>query len=1064
MHVTPRSTGLRAFLVTLLLALFAMPAAAQTAGKIEGRVTDQATGQPLAGAQVVVVGTTLGNLTNQDGYYFINNVPAGLHDIQSQYIGYQSVTVQDQRILQGQTMTVNFQLPTQAVALEAITVRGESNVLVPRDKTVSKAIVTGDVVQQLPVTDIAEVVALQPGVIQYGGQFVIRGGRPGEASVYIDGVLVRKFNAGNQQGNFELGTNAVEEVNVLLGGFGAEYGSAQSGVVNYITRSGQQDFSGALSFSTDEILPNDVRWGNSRLEASLGGPLGLKNTSFHLALTAEGFEDRSPRFSDLQALGFRDQDIFFRPVGETPFLDDDGNAIVNEASGDTAKFMQFERIDGLGNRRPYNNADQYTFSGSVNFNPFQNTKISLGAVKGRTQGLNFSNYLQFRPKAISAGIATTDLYRLTLDQILLQSAERQAAVRINLAYTNDDSRSGQRADTTSLEPEGPDFLGFRFDNYELLFEDVYTFERFQTRLDSVLRREAALPLTPLETLSCPDGQGGVRACNNRQDIRLFEQREGSANPFGLLEFANRGLGGFGRSAEETWSLDVDLDFQANRVHRFGAGVELYKKEVTNLSSGVTSTFFQNVYRVEPTIGAFWIKDRMDIGELVLDVGVRYDYFDTDAKYPELPGVVFPFDPANENEEAFCGEQIDENFCAPRFLEQEAISTISPRLGVAFPISDATNFRLSYGHFFQIPDFSDLFSNLSTDVRASNTNSRFGRPIDAMKAVQFEIGLSHLFNPYTVLDLTAYNKDKLADATYRIGLVDFPSALGGPQDARQLTNLDFGNSKGFDVRLTRRYAEYFTAILGYSFLNTKTTGSDPASFILSFGRFTDPITGAPLSPAQALQPADFDQTHRFTIATTANFGNDAMEGSAFNPLLRNTNISATLTAGSGLPFTRSQTPGTRGRGATGARFDELLNSSRLPWTNVVDARLTRGFELGDTKLAAFVQADNLLNTRNQTNVFGLTGDPFDPGDVENRSLQGIASTDVVIAKQQAGSARFSFEQQQKILRDFGLADDDDAVLTVDEQKAVRGLQYVQELGLSGNFGTPRRVRLGVEWVF
>ena len=104
-------------IVRLLLALLGAPAmlAAQEVGKIQGRVTDSGSGQPIAGAQVVVVGTRLGNITNADGFYFINNVPAGVQDVQAQYIGYQTVTVRQQRILAGQTLTQNFQLAQSAV-------------------------------------------------------------------------------------------------------------------------------------------------------------------------------------------------------------------------------------------------------------------------------------------------------------------------------------------------------------------------------------------------------------------------------------------------------------------------------------------------------------------------------------------------------------------------------------------------------------------------------------------------------------------------------------------------------------------------------------------------------------------------------------------------------------------------------------------------------------------------------------------------------------------------------------------------------------------------------------
>ena len=74
--------------VVLVATLFATPLAAQqTTGKIEGTVTDQA-GVPLANAQVFVVGTSFGAVTNDKGYYFINNVPVGAYTVRAQFIGY----------------------------------------------------------------------------------------------------------------------------------------------------------------------------------------------------------------------------------------------------------------------------------------------------------------------------------------------------------------------------------------------------------------------------------------------------------------------------------------------------------------------------------------------------------------------------------------------------------------------------------------------------------------------------------------------------------------------------------------------------------------------------------------------------------------------------------------------------------------------------------------------------------------------------------------------------------------------------------------------------------------
>ena len=1030
----------------------ALPALAQTTGKIEGRVRDAQSGQPLAGAQVLVTGTTLGNITNEDGYYFINNVPAGLHDVRAQYIGYQTVTVSEQRVLSGQTMTVNFQMTPSAVELEPITVQGESNPLIPRDKTVSKAIVTGDVVEQLPVDDANSVIVLQQGVVDFstpGGMqdngVVIRGGRPGEASVYVDGVLVRNFNQGAQS-LLEVGTNAVEEINVLLGGFGAEYGSAQSGIINYVTKTGGTDYSGAFSFGTDEILPNDMRYGISRMEASFGGPI-TENSSFHLALTAQGAEDVAPSFMDDDIMGADSlpmQRTWFRPVAgadgrHQPILSPDGDTIGHA----------FEPMEDMGNRRPWANQDEYNASATLRFSPFENTKLNVGLVRYRNQGMLFNDDYQFRPKAMPAFRTTSNLYRIGVEQTLLQTAERQAVLKVSLAYGNDDSRLGQLADTTALEPGGPDMLGFRFDSYEFLFED-FTVDAYMARLDSVKAGLATDPLVP----------GEVLGWTSQEATQILDRSPSADNPYGSARYWGKGFyadGGYRFSLENTMSLDVDLDFQANLVHRFGAGLELYKKNVENISStgfGSISgydTYFQNVYETNPTIGALYVKDRMDIGEMVIDAGLRFDFFDSDAQYPVIPGLIYPY-------------QDGETVVTPEFTTQEMIWSVSPRLGVAFPISEVTNFRLSYGHFFQVPDFNDLFNAINTDISKTNTNTAFGRPIDPMKSIQFEAGLSHMFGSGTVLDLTAYNKDKLADVAYRIGLIEWPDARRGAQDGRILTGLDFGNVRGMDIRLTRRLGSYFTAIGGYSLLDARSTGSDPYSYINSFGRFADPVTGAPLSPAQALHSTDFDQTHKVNLAATANLPADFMDGSTWNSVLRNTDIALTVQSGSGFPFTRSSTPDALARGGgNSARYTELENASRMDWQLVAYAKVTRGFNVGGRELAAFVDVRNLLNTRNVMDVYSLTGSPTDMGDIESVA-GGIVTGDQAITATPQTADELKYARMQQLLDQYGLSDADPNTVTNAEQAAATGLAYVADRALYSNFGLPRRFRLGFEFIF
>jgi hypothetical protein len=175
-------------------------------------------------------------------------------------------------VLGDQTLTVNFGL-SGAVVLEAITITAAETPIVPRDQVTSKTTVTGQTIDQLPVDDPRQAINLQPGVVESGDALglSIRGGRPGEAVVYVDGVPVRRLRTGASQLN--VGTNATEEASVTTGALGAEFGDAQSGVISLITRSGGPRFQGNLVYETDEVFGNSISVGFNRFEGSLSGPI-----------------------------------------------------------------------------------------------------------------------------------------------------------------------------------------------------------------------------------------------------------------------------------------------------------------------------------------------------------------------------------------------------------------------------------------------------------------------------------------------------------------------------------------------------------------------------------------------------------------------------------------------------------------------------------------------------------------------------------------------------------------------------------------------------------------------
>ncbi|MDL1877663.1 TonB-dependent receptor, partial [Cytophagia bacterium CHB2] len=168
---------------------------AGTTGKITGRVVDKQTGEPLAGASVQIVGTTMGTAADVNGYYFILQVPPGTYSVKATVIGFEPVTVTNVKVAVDLTTKIDFSLkPTVLEITEGMTVVAERPII-EKDVTFSSYRVSSDRIANMPtVADVRDLVARQPGVVGEGLHINVRGGRTGEMLYVVDGVSSRNPN------------------------------------------------------------------------------------------------------------------------------------------------------------------------------------------------------------------------------------------------------------------------------------------------------------------------------------------------------------------------------------------------------------------------------------------------------------------------------------------------------------------------------------------------------------------------------------------------------------------------------------------------------------------------------------------------------------------------------------------------------------------------------------------------------------------------------------------------------------------------------------------------------
>jgi len=200
-----KSTALRTLGILLLL-VYALPLRAQIAGKLSGVVTDRATGDPLVGVNISVLGTKLGAMTDVEGTFVILNLPAGKYDVQASLVGYTRVVERGVIVNAGRTTALTFQLSAAAIEQEAIIVQAVRPD-VEREKTSTSMIIRSDEVSGIAgMRDVNDVIGLAADITD--GHF--RGGRANEEYYTLQGMGI--VNPLDATAAFRPILSAVEEV------------------------------------------------------------------------------------------------------------------------------------------------------------------------------------------------------------------------------------------------------------------------------------------------------------------------------------------------------------------------------------------------------------------------------------------------------------------------------------------------------------------------------------------------------------------------------------------------------------------------------------------------------------------------------------------------------------------------------------------------------------------------------------------------------------------------------------------------------------------------------------
>jgi len=879
-------------LLSILLLAASSNALAGNSGKIAGEVKDSQTGEAVVGASILIQGTSMGAATNIDGYYVILNVQPGTYTLTASGVGYNKKTVSNVQVSLDQTTTIDFKLASTVVDVGEEVVTVAERPLVQKDLTASTATVNGDQIAALPVTEVGQVLNLQAGVtVDAGGGLHLRGGRTGGVSYWIDGVPVT--DAFNSSQVVEVNKSIVEQVQLVSGAYNAEYGEAMDGIVNIATKEGNSKFSGSLSSYIGNYIPNNdgaskaLYTGLDRMR-----PLDIRNFEGSLSGPVTG-EDLT-FFANGRYIYFGGDEYGIRKFNPQ-------NISYTDSTG---RYVLYRDPQGKGDSSivPMNSSERAYAQGKLTWHISPVMKLTANYIFDHTKSQPYNRQYFYDPDG------NGDDYNFS-NTVITQFSH---SIGANTFYT-----------------VGGSYFRKTFRHY--LYENAFDPRYVHPKLSIVY-----------DPWSFQSG-GTDMSHTNRWD--------------------------------ETVLGKLDVSSQVNEHNLVKAGVQYTHHKIfydnytlqpvpseTDINLAYASPFIttyipdvsspnHDQYYHRPVELSAYVQDKIEFKDLIVNIGFRYDYFTPDGVTladPSDPDTYNPIKPSNIFFD-YNGNGIQDpgeptKTVADRraywYVKSPSKSALSPRLGFSFPITARGIVHFSYGHFFQIPTYEQMYQNPDFKIGQGTGNQGLigNTNLQPQETVKGELGVQQQLTDDISVDVTAFLQDiRNLIGTRSNDIVVF----GGSASYTQFQNTDFGFIKGITLNVDKRFSGGLTASLHYTFMVARGSASNPEDA-------RNAALGGALPEVQ-LNPLDWDQRHNVNaqvIYTSPNWG-----------------ASANMTYQTGLPYSPRRTTDVTAL---------LTNSQTKPDYVNVDLQGHYDIHFNPMTLVIQLRVYNIFDIRNQINVYNDTG--------------------------------------------------------------------------------------------
>ncbi len=912
---------------------------AATTGKISGKVTDASSGEPLAGVNVIISGTTMGGATDVEGDYFIINVPPGTYTVEARMIGYTTLAISEVSVSVDRTITVDFAVTQTVLEGEQVTVVAEREI-VPMDVSASQVAASAEEVTEIPfVQDIEEFMRLQVGFSQgQNEQDLIRGGGMDQTEFMMDGLMV--VDNRTNQPLMMVNLSAVQEINIIKGGFNAEYGNVRSGLINVVTRDPGQEYSGSIDFRYNPAhykhegnnifdpqswylrpyLDPDVCW-TGTTSGAWSDSLQSENLAFggwnaysqDIGLTAEQCRDifiwqhRSAAYDAWDVPGAND---LLAKYGSSlaEYEAATGRSSHEDEYGDKPDW----NLDvSLGGPVPF--VGQYL--GNLSF--FASSRINKEAYRFPTA----RDYYQEQSTQLKLTSRISGSMKLALEGLYGTISAVQNATG---SGNNDFGGQGYWPAGRALWNQYNSLIGLSFDH--VLSPSTFYNIRISAVKSSVV-------------------SDGYESHELRDETALFtiggegidETPYGYAIPLYTLEDGMR-IGGEGsedkdHSSVNTLNVKFDLTSQIDKYNQVKTGFEFnYDDLNTDEAFDVPiqpDRYNSTVWSHFPYRLGAYVQDKIEFEGMIANVGLRLDYNNPNCDW-------YTADTFSDYFKAEYAAVFQSD--APKEAAEGKVK-LSPRLGVSHPISEDAKLYFNYGHFYSMPTSNDMY-RIAYGRPGTEGVTGIGNPsADLEKTVAYELGVEYNISNMFLLHAAGYYRD-VTDQTGRITYENY----NGTISYSTFKNKNYEDIRGFELRFEKRWGDWVTGWINYDYMVTCSGDTGRATYYDDPYRnmeegFQDPDVQRPLS-----RPS-------FRANLTVRTPNDLGPAMGSIHPLGDISVSVLVTWRAGSYITWDP-------------LNTLLFENNLQWKGqrYIDLRINKRLRVGRFGFEIFADINNVLNNK------------------------------------------------------------------------------------------------------